>query len=80
MVAEERGELVFIEVKASQRASRPEQRVNRAKRQRLTRAAQHYIQYRAATDTVCRFDVVAVWLRATDAEIEHWPDAFKSLD
>jgi len=80
LVAEEQGELVFVEVKASQRASRPEQRVNRAKRQRLTRAAQHYIQYRAAADTVCRFDVIAVWLRADGAEIEHWPDAFKPLD
>ncbi len=80
LVAEERGELVFVEVKASQRASRPEQRVNRAKRQRLARAAQHYIQYRAAADTVCRFDVIAVWLRAADAEIEHWSDAFKPLD
>ena len=80
LVAEERGELVFVEVKASQRESRPEQRVNRAKRQRLTRAAQHYIQYGAAADAICRFDVIAVWLRAADAEIEHWPDAFKLPD
>ena len=80
LVAEERGELVFVEVKASQRASRPEQRVNRAKRQRLTRTARHYIQYRAAADTVCRFDVIAVWLRTDGAAIEHWPDAFKPLD
>ena len=82
LVAEEGGELVFVEVKASQRASRPEQRVDRAKRQRLTRAAQHYIQYGygAAADPVCRFDVIAVWLRAAGAEIEHWPDAFGRLD
>lgn len=80
LVAEEGGELVFVEVKASQRASHPEQRINRAKRQRLTRAARHYIQYRTAADTVCRFDVIAVWLRASGAEIEHWPDAFKPLD
>ena len=79
LVAEEKGELVFVEVKTSQRSSRPEQRVDRAKRQRLTRTARHYLQYRAA-DTVCRFDVIAVWLRAADAEIEHWPDAFKPLD
>ena len=80
LVAEEKGELVFVEVKASQRASRPEQRVDRAKRQRLTRAAQHYIQYCAVADTVCRFDVLAVWLSADGAVIEHWPDAFKPLD
>ena len=82
LVAEEGGELVFVEVKASQRASRPEQRVDRAKRQRLTRAAQHYIQYGygRAADPVCRFDVIAVWLRAAGAEIEHWPDAFERLD
>ncbi|MYF92134.1 MAG: ribonuclease HII [Gemmatimonadetes bacterium] len=80
LVAEAAGELVFVEVKASQRASHPEQRINRAKRQRLTRAARHYIQYRTAADAVCRFDVIAVWLRAADAEIEHWPDAFKPLD
>ena len=80
LVAEDRDELVFVEVKASQRASRPEQRVNRAKRQRLTRAAQHYLQYRAGGDAVCRFDVIAVWLRADGAEIEHWADAFKPVD
>ena len=80
LVAEDRDELVFVEVKASQRASRPEQRVDRAKRQRLTRAAQHYLQYRAGGDAVCRFDVIAVWLRTGDAEIEHWADAFKPLD
>lgn len=83
LVAEEGDELVFVEVKASRRASRPEQRVDRAKRQRLTRAAQHYIQYGTydtAADPVCRFDVIAVWLRATGAEIEHWPDAFERLD
>ena len=80
LVAEEKDELVFVEVKASQRASRPEQRIDRAKRQRLTRAARHYIQHCTAADAVCRFDVLAVWLRAADAEIEHWPDAFKPLD
>ncbi len=80
LVAEDRDELVFVEVKTSQRASRPEQRVNRAKRQRLTRAARHYIQHRTAADPVCRFDVIAVWLRTTGTEIEHWPDAFKPLD
>ncbi len=80
LVAEDRDELVFVEVKTSQQASRPEQRVNRAKRQRLTRAARHYIQYCTAVDPVCRFDVIAVWLRATGAEIEHWPDAFKPVD
>ena len=80
LVAEEKGELVFVEVKASQRASRPEQRVDRPKRQRMTQAAQHYIQYRAGADMVCRFDVVVVWVRATDEEIEHWPDAFKPPD
>ena len=83
LVAEEGGDLVFVEVKASERASRPEQRVHRAKRQRLTRAARHYIQYGAAADEAdrgCRFDVIAVWLRAVGAEIEHWPAAFEPLD
>lgn len=80
LVAEEGGDLVFVEVKASQRASRPEQRVDRAKRQRLTRAARHYIQYDTAADRGCRFDVIAVWLRAAGAEIEHWPAAFEPLD
>ena len=80
LVAEDRDELVFVEVKTSQRASRPEQRVDLAKRQRLTRVARHYIQYCTATDPVCRFDVISVWLRTTGAEIEHWPDAFKPFD
>ncbi len=80
LVAEDRDELVFVEVKTSQRTSRPEQRVDRAKRQRLTQAAQHYVQYYTAADPVCRFDVIAVWLGATGAEIEHWPDAFKPFD
>ena len=80
LVADEKEELVFVEVKTSQRASRPEQRVDRAKQKRLTRVARHYIQHCTAADVVCRFDVLAVWLREADAEIEHWPDAFKPLD
>lgn len=79
LVAEEGGELVFVEVKASQRASRPEQRIDRVKQQRLTRAAQHYIQHCAA-DAACRFDVLAVWLRGADAAIEHWLAAFDLPD
>lgn len=73
-------ELVFVEVKTSQGAARPEERVNRTKRRRLTRAARHFLQHRAQANSACRFDVIAVSLGEGDAAIEHWQAAFRPLD
>lgn len=80
LVAADGDELVFVEVKTSRGTARPEQRVDRTKRRRLTRVARHYLQHCAAADTPCRFDVLAISLRAEDTGIEHLQNAFKPLD
>ena len=80
LIAKDGDELVFVEVKTTRGTARPEQRVDRAKRRRLTRVARQYLQHCAAADAVCRFDVIAVSLLADRADVEHWPDAFRPLD
>ena len=72
--------LVFVEVKTTQSTGYPEQRIDRAKRRRLTRVARHYLQHHARIDRVCRFDVLAVSLGQGGASIEHFQAAFKALD
>ena len=69
---------VFVEVKSTAVAgerNHPETRLSSAQRQRLMRAAKHFLRVRAS-DTECRFDVVAVDMSSTPVHIEHWTDAF----
>lgn len=80
MVVETGGELVFVEVKTSEGTNHPERRVDRAKRRRLTRVARHYLQRHAATETICRFDVLAVSIKGTTVVVEHLQNAFQPLD
>ncbi len=71
-------ECVFVEVKASTQAEegyKPEQRVDRAKRQRLVGAARQYVREKS-TQATYRFDVVVVTLGGEES-VEHWPDAFR---
>ena len=79
LIVRQGDELVFVEVKTSGQNSLgpPEERVDAAKRKRLTRAARHYLLKHADSGTICRFDVVAVILTGGDPEIEHLEDAFR---
>ena len=52
--------LVFIEVKARQNSEPPEDSVGYRKRQRIIRAARHYISRYRLHDSPFRFDIVAV--------------------
>jgi len=80
LVVEKEDEVVFVEVKTTQSTGYPEQRIDRAKRRRLTRVARHYLQHHVQVDRVCRFDVLAVSLGQGGASIEHFQAAFKALD
>jgi ribonuclease HII len=80
LVVRQGEELVFVEVKTSLAASmgHPESRVRPIKRQRIIRAARHYLHHRTAGDAACRFDVVAVVLGQGAPEIVHLEDAFRA--
>lgn len=70
--------LVFVEVKTVEGGAgdeRPEERVDRAKRRRLTAAARAYM---AARDGEARFDVVAVELAGEQPRLHHIENAFES--
>jgi len=82
LVAREKGELVFIEVKTrtSTHFGLPQEAVNWHKQRRLSRLAQFYLASRGLTEMNCRFDVVAVLL--TDGgkpQVEIIKDAFPLL-
>ena len=71
---------MFVEVKTARGTARPEQRVEQAKRRRLTRVARKYLQHCVADEAVCRFDVLAISLLSERVDVEHLPDAFRLLD
>jgi putative endonuclease len=79
LVADEAGELVFIEVKArtSLRFGLPREAVSRAKQRKLGRAALWYCDGERLGDRSYRFDVVEVlFLRGEVAAIELLRNAF----
>ncbi len=79
IVAEERGVLVFIEVKTrkNERYGNPFEAVDTRKQQKLSKMAQHYISYNKMEDSDARFDVVAVRLNQDcHPEVELIRDAF----
>lgn len=78
LVVQRDDEYVFVEVKTRENAVgyTPEERVDAQKRQRLVRAARHYLHHRTGV-TDGRFDVIAVVLEPGDGEVEHWQDAFR---
>ena len=81
LIGEERGELVFVEVRtrSSGRFGDPLETVGDAKRRRILRAASCYLQSRAAWDRHCRFDLVAVRKGPSGrVEVEHIRDAFRA--
>lgn len=80
LVAEERGVLVFVEVKSRSTLAcgRPAEAVGGLKQRRLLRAASTYLQRHGAIDRPCRFDVVEVlWDPGTGPRVHHIRDAFQ---
>ncbi len=76
------GELVFVEVKTRSGTGygRPEDAVTEVKQHHVIRAAKAYLHEQRMTGTPCRFDVIAIVLRAGQApEITHFKDAFLVL-
>ncbi|TXH07048.1 MAG: YraN family protein [Candidatus Moraniibacteriota bacterium] len=84
IVAERKGEIVFVEVKAvfldSGKESRlPEWQVNRSKLRKMEKAAGAYLKERKIEDRDYSFDVVAVTFRpGKEPEIRHLDHVFFS--
>lgn len=79
LVAEDRGVVVFVEVKgrATKAFGGALLAVNHRKRAKLAKLAGQYLARRHWSDKVCRFDVVLVHGRpSTQGHIEHIQNAF----
>ncbi|MFQ5569499.1 MAG: YraN family protein [Rhodothermales bacterium] len=80
--SQERGELVFTEVKTRTglRFGRPEEAVTDEKKRHLTRAASAYLYEHKRDGSPCRFDVISIVLRpGHPPDIEHFENAFWAL-
>lgn len=79
LVAEEGGELVFVEVKTrtSLAFGSPAEAVDRRKQQQIGRAAQEYLLREGAGERAVRFDVVAISLAGSRPEVEIIKNAFE---
>jgi len=77
IIAREKGELVFVEVKTrkSSELGYPEQAVGIYKQKKMSQLALWYLQKKDA-DTGARFDVVAVTISASGNEIRLIKNAF----
>lgn len=75
LVADDRGTLVFVEVRYRGHTSlvSSEESVTPTKRRRLIRAAQHYL-LRYGSDCPCRFDVLAINRSFLGSLKIHWID------
>jgi putative endonuclease len=81
LVAEEKGIIVFVEVKTrrSDRFGSPEESVTPAKQKRLARLAAGYLAREGLSNADCRFDVVAVDLTpGSGPSLRHLRDAFRT--
>lgn len=75
LIAQDKGCLVFVEVKYRADAScgSPQEAVDARKQARILRAAQYYLlRHGYGTETECRFDVVAI----QGSELTHIENAF----
>jgi putative endonuclease len=80
LVAEDKGVLVFVEVKgrATEAFGGALLAVGRRKQAKLVRLASQYLARRHLSDKPCRFDVVLVQGRSfSEARIEHLQNAFE---
>ncbi|MGD0280092.1 MAG: YraN family protein [Smithella sp.] len=78
IIAREKGELVFIEVKTrkSGELGYPEEAVGTKKQMKMSQLALWYLQKENKTDAQARFDVVAVTISASCNEIKLIKNAF----
>jgi putative endonuclease len=80
LIAEQTGQVVFVEVKARRGRGygAPSEAVTKTKRERLGRVALAYLQRRGWLDRPCRFDVVEVMAGpGAELEVRHIVDAFR---
>lgn len=77
IIAREKGELVFIEVKSATQSSfgDPCSWVPLWKQQRIIRASLVYLKTRGHVDPLMRYDVIAI---GPDGKVTHVRDAFRS--
>ncbi|MBX3325635.1 MAG: YraN family protein [Nitrospira sp.] len=83
LVADDRGVVVFVEVKgrSTEAFGGALLAVNRRKRAKLLKVAAQYLAQRHWSDRLCRFDVVLVQGEASISEhIEHIPNAFDATE
>lgn len=78
IIARDRGELVFIEVKTrrSGELGYPEQAVGIRKQKKMSQLALWYLQKNNITDSGARFDVVAIMMLPSGNEIKLIKNAF----
>ena len=80
IVAEHKGDLVFIEVKARTATERgqPSEAVGYDKQRRITSAAGSYLAYRVGKQVLCRYDIVEVLMEKNGhvREMRIFPAAF----
>ena len=78
IIAREKDEIVFIEVKTrrSSRLGYPEQAVGARKQTKLSQLALWYLQEKRLADVNARFDVIAITLQAEGNEIKIIKNAF----
>ena len=78
IIAREKSELVFIEVKTrkSGELGYPEQAVGIRKQKKMSQLALWYMQKKNITDTSARFDVVAITMLPSGNEIKLIKNAF----
>jgi putative endonuclease len=78
IIAQEKGELVFIEVKTrkSRELGYPEQAVGIRKQKKMSQLALWYLQKNNITDAHARFDVVAITMLPSGNEIKLIKNAF----
>ena len=79
LVAEEKGTIVFVEVKArrSEAYGDPAAAVTRRKQRRIARVALHYLAVNRMLDRQARFDVVTLTAGAGGWRIDILRDAFQ---
>lgn len=82
IIARDGAKLVFVEVKSLKELSYgfPQDRVNKAKQNRIIKAALCYVKSRGMKDADCRFDVLAMTFSDDEKphRIELIKDAFQS--
>ena len=78
IVADDRGTLVFVEVKArrSKTFGEPEDAVTPKKRKQIRKVAEGYLFTHDIDGRECRFDVVTILYRGDQVEIRHIENAF----